>query len=96
MEKETPLPQKITLELKTEQERMYLRIALQKAHACAFGAVMDSKNDSELDEKKKQFNHERFSREMRLYARLISRLDDATDEAESWRGAGTGKGGAKK
>ena len=85
MEKETPLPKKITLELKTEQERMYLRIALQKAHACAFGAVIDSKNDSELDEKTKQFNHERFSREMRLYARLISRLNDATDEAESWR-----------
>lgn len=83
--KETKIPHKITLELETEQERMYLRIALQKAHACAFGAIMDSKNDSELDEKTKQFNHERFSREMRLYARLISRLDDATDEAESWR-----------
>lgn len=86
MEKETPLPQKkIKLELKTEQERMFLRVALQKAHACAFGAIMDSKNDSELDEKTKQFNHERFSREMRLYARLLARLEDATDEAESWR-----------
>lgn len=81
--KETKLPHKITLELKTEQERMYLRIALQKAHACAFGAIMDS--NSELDEKTKQFNHERFSREMRLYARLLARLEDATDEAESWR-----------
>lgn len=85
MKEETKLPHKIMLELKTEEERIYLRIALQKAHACAFGAIMDSKNDSELDEKTKQFNHERFSREMRLYARLISRLDDATDEAESWR-----------
>lgn len=71
--KETKIPHKITLELETEQERMYLRIALQKAHACAFGAIMDSKNDSELDEKTKQFNHERFSREMRLYARLLAR-----------------------
>lgn len=85
MEKETPLPQKIKLELKTEQERMYLRIALQKAHACAFSAIMDNKNDSELDEKTKRFNHERFSREMSLYARLISRLDDVTDKAELWR-----------
>lgn len=85
MKEETKLPHKIKLELKTEQERIYLRIALQKAHACAFGAVLDSKNDSELDEKTKQFNHERFSREMRLYARLLARLEDATDEAESWR-----------
>lgn len=52
MEKETPLPYKIKFELKTEEERTFLRIALQKAHACAFGAIMDSRNDSELDEKR--------------------------------------------
>lgn len=92
MEKETPLPYKIKLELKTEEERTFLRIALQKAHACAFGAIMDSRNDSELDEKTKQFNIERFSREMRLYARLLARLADATDEAEPWRAAGAGAG----
>lgn len=90
MEKETPLPYKIKFELKTEEERTFLRIALQKAHACAFGAIMDSGNDSELDEKTKQFNIERFSREMRLYARLLARLADATDEAEPWRAAGAG------
>lgn len=88
MEKETPLPYKIKFELETEEERTFLRIALQKAHACAFGAIMDSRNDSELDEKTKQFNIERFSREMRLYARLLARLADATDEAELWRAAG--------
>ncbi len=93
---ETPLPYKIKLELKTEQERTYLRIALQKAHACAFGAIMDSRNDSELDEKTKQFNIERFSREMRLYARLLARLADATDEAEPWRGAGGREEGRRK
>ena len=92
MEKETPLPYKIKFELKTEEERTFLRIALQKAHACAFGAIMDSRNDSELDEKTKQFNIERFSREMRLYARLLARLADATDEAEPWRAAGAGGG----
>lgn len=90
--KETPLPYKIKLELETEEERTFLRIALQKAHACAFGAIMDSRNDSELDEKTKQFNIERFSREMRLYARLLARLADATDEAEPWRAAGAGGG----
>ena len=82
---ETKLPHKITLELETEEERLFLRIALQKAHACAFGAIMDNKNDMELDEKTKRFNHERFDREMSLYARLLSRLDDATDEVEPWR-----------
>lgn len=92
MGKETPLPYKIKFELKTEEERTFLRIALQKAHACAFGAIMDSRNDSELDEKTKQFNIERFSREMRLYARLLARLADATDEAEPWRAAGAGGG----
>ena len=91
MEKETLLPYKIKLELETEEERTFLRIALQKAHACAFGAIMDNKNDSALDEKTKRYNHERFSREMNLYARLLSRLDDATDEAEPWRAAGGGE-----
>lgn len=43
-------------------------------------------------EKMKQFNIERFSREMRLYARLLARLADATDEAEPWRAAGAGGG----
>ena len=83
--KEKKLPQKIKLELETAEERTFLRIALQKAHACAFGAIMDNKNDAELDEKTKRLNHERFSREMSLYARLLSRLDDATDEVETWR-----------
>lgn len=83
--KETKLPQKIKLELETEKERMFLRIALQKAQSCALCAILDTKDDKELSESMKAFNLESLKKEHDLYARLVSRLDDATDEVETWR-----------
>ena len=84
---ETKLPYKIKLELETEEERMFLRVALQKAQSCALSAILDAKDDKELSESMKQFNLERLRKEHELYARLVSRLDNATDEAEPWRKA---------
>ena len=84
---ETKLPYKIKLELETKEERMFLRVALQKAQSCALCAILDTKDDKELSESMKAFNLERLRKEHELYARLVSRLDNATDEAEPWRKA---------
>ena len=87
MEKETKLLYKIKLELEIEEERMFLRVALQKAQSCALCVILDAKDDQELSESMKAFNLERLRKEHGLYARLVSRLDNATDEAEPWHKA---------
>lgn len=64
-------------------ERIYLRLAVKKAMSAALCSILDTKADESMAEGAREVSLHAFREEFNRYAKILEKLNEAEERAES-------------
>ena len=75
---------KLTIEV-NDLERIYLRLAVKKAMSAALCSILDTKADEDMANGAREVSLTAFRGEFNYYAKILEKLNEAEERAESER-----------